>query len=60
MLSIYVIDEEGNWDFCETYVDVQDNMGACDNRESQLAIVGRNDYGLERQYRRRGSSDGWK
>ena len=38
-VRIYVIDEEGNSDFCITYVDVQDNMGACDNRESQLAIV---------------------
>jgi len=36
---LYVIDEEGNWDFCKTYVDIQDNMGACENRESQAAIV---------------------
>ncbi|MFK7983149.1 MAG: dockerin type I domain-containing protein, partial [Saprospiraceae bacterium] len=33
------IDEEGNWDFCGTYVDIQDNMGACDGREAQSAIV---------------------
>ena len=29
----YVVDEEGNWDFCETYVNVQDNMSACSQIE---------------------------
>jgi len=38
-VQIYIIDEEGNWDFCTTYVDIQDNMGACDNGEAQLARV---------------------
>ena len=38
-IRIYVIDEEGNWDFCETYVNVQDNMGACEGLELQSAIV---------------------
>ena len=41
-VRFYVIDEEGNWDFCETYVNVQDNMGACDNRELQAAIINGN------------------
>ena len=29
VINIYVIDEEGNWDFAVTYVIIQDNMGAC-------------------------------
>ena len=32
-VQIYAIDEEGNWDYVETYVLVQDNMNACDNNE---------------------------
>ena len=28
-VNIYAIDEEGNWDFAVTYVNVQDNMGVC-------------------------------
>jgi len=31
VVYIYVIDEEGNWDFAQTYVIVQDNMNACDS-----------------------------
>jgi len=31
LVHIYVIDEEGNWDFAQTYVIVQDNMLACDS-----------------------------
>lgn len=38
-VQIYAIDEEGNWDYCVTYVDVQDNMGACEGRELQVAKV---------------------
>ena len=30
VVNFYVIDEANNWDYCETYVDVQDNMGACE------------------------------
>ena len=30
-VNLYVIDEEGNFDFCTTFVTVQDNMGACEN-----------------------------
>jgi len=39
-VNLYVIDEEGNWDFCSTYVNVQDNTGACENTESEeMAVV---------------------
>ncbi|MFK7983809.1 MAG: Ig-like domain-containing protein [Saprospiraceae bacterium] len=39
-VNLYVIDKEGNWDFCTTYVDVQDNMKACDNNESMALVSG--------------------
>jgi len=32
-VQIYAIDEEGNWDYAQTYVIVQDNMGACSGLE---------------------------
>jgi hypothetical protein len=35
-VHIYAIDEEGNWDFAQTYVIVQDNMGACGNAEGNM------------------------
>jgi len=39
-VNLYVIDEEGNWDYCNTYVNVQDNTGACDNSEPEaMALV---------------------
>ncbi len=38
-VSLYVIDEEGNWDFCETYVIIQDNMGACEGLEPQAGLA---------------------
>ena len=28
-VQLYIIDEEGNWNFCSTYVNVQDNNGGC-------------------------------
>ncbi len=28
-VNVYVIDEAGNYDFCVTYMQVQDNMGVC-------------------------------
>ncbi|MEM1118950.1 MAG: SdrD B-like domain-containing protein [Bacteroidota bacterium] len=37
-VRLYVIDEAGNWDFCETYVIIQDNMGACGDREPQAGL----------------------
>ena len=30
-VQIYAVDEEDNWDYAQTYVIVQDNMGACSN-----------------------------
>ena len=39
-VNLYVIDEEGNWDYCSTYVNVQDNTGACENTDPQeMAVV---------------------
>jgi len=38
-VRLYVIDEEGNWDFCETHVIIQDNMGACDGLEPQASLA---------------------
>jgi len=38
---IYVIDEEGNWDFARTYVLVQDNMGACGNQGADNMVAGK-------------------
>ncbi len=32
-VQIYAIDEEGNWDFAQTYILVQDNMFVCSNIE---------------------------
>ena len=39
---LYVIDEEGNFDFCVTYVLIQDNTGACNDVEppaGEMALV---------------------
>jgi hypothetical protein len=38
-VRLYVIDEEDNWDFCETYVNVQDNMGACKDLVAQNGLA---------------------
>jgi len=39
-VNFYVIDEAGNWDFCTTYVIIQDNMGACENTDATgMAVV---------------------
>ena len=40
-VNIYVIDEEDNWDFCETYVLVQDNTKTCDGIEmpENMALI---------------------
>ena len=38
-VNLYVIDEEGNWDFCTTYVIIQDNNGACDGLEPQAGFA---------------------
>ncbi len=32
-VELYVIDEEGNWDYCTTYAAIQDNNNACGNGE---------------------------
>ena len=39
-INLYVIDEDSNWDFCETYVDVQDNMNACTTTEAMAMVAG--------------------
>jgi len=39
-VQLYIIDEEGNWDFCETYVIVQDNMSACEGNEGMASVTG--------------------
>jgi hypothetical protein len=36
-LNLYVIDEQGNWDYCTTYVNVQDNSNTCTT--TQMAMV---------------------
>jgi len=39
-VNLYAIDEAGNWDFCTTYVIVQDNMNVCENTDATgMAIV---------------------
>ena len=38
IVQIWVTDEAGNQDYCETYVIVQDNMGACSNNP-QFALI---------------------
>jgi uncharacterized Zn-binding protein involved in type VI secretion len=40
-VSIYVIDEENNWDVVGTYVLVQNNMGACPTGEGMRAVAGK-------------------
>ena len=35
-VNIYVIDEFGNYDFCITEIEVQDNMSACSSGESMV------------------------
>ena len=41
VVYIYVMDEEGNWDFAQTYVIVQDNMAACDNDPQGGMVAGK-------------------
>ncbi|MEM6319147.1 MAG: SdrD B-like domain-containing protein [Bacteroidota bacterium] len=38
-VDLYIIDEENNWDYCSTYVNVQDNMNACQNGEAQAGLA---------------------
>lgn len=40
-VRVYVIDEEGNWDFAETYVTVQDNMNVCVGFEPGGMLTGK-------------------
>ena len=35
---LYVIDAHNNWDFCTTYIDVQDNTKTCANAESSTGM----------------------
>ncbi|MFK7982682.1 MAG: T9SS type A sorting domain-containing protein, partial [Saprospiraceae bacterium] len=39
VVYIYVIDEEGNWDFAQTYAIVQDNMNVCNGNDPQGGMV---------------------
>ncbi len=38
-IRLWVTDESGNQDYCETYIDVQNNMGACKNGVTQMVAV---------------------
>ncbi len=40
IVQIWLTDEAGNQDYCETYVIVQDNMGACSNNPLNAYIEG--------------------
>ncbi len=40
-VQIYAIDEEGNWDYAQTYVIVQDNMGVCAQVNEGGMVAGR-------------------
>ena len=40
-VALWVGDEAGNWDYCETNINIQDNMGACiNNTPIQMKIAG--------------------
>jgi len=39
-VNLYVIDEEGNWDYCRTTVTVQDNNKACQNTAAMALVSG--------------------
>ena len=39
-VSLYVIDEANNWEFCTTYVNVQDNKNVCMSNEAMALIDG--------------------
>ena len=39
-VRLYVIDAANNWDFCVGYINVQDNMGRCENTEPMgMAVI---------------------
>jgi hypothetical protein len=40
LVRLTVIDEAGNADFCETFVDIQDNMGVCSGMPRPFKIAG--------------------
>jgi len=40
-VRIYVVDEEGNWDFAETFVIIQDNMEVCNGLDLEGMIAGK-------------------
>ncbi len=41
-LTLWVTDEAGNQDFCETYIIIQNNMGACLSTPNPMALLGGN------------------
>jgi hypothetical protein len=48
LLEVWAIDQSGNADFCETYVIIQDNLGACGQSLSVAgAINTENGHGVE-------------
>jgi hypothetical protein len=38
VVNLYLIDEQNNWDFCSTFVMVQDNSKACE-QQTDMAVV---------------------
>lgn len=41
IVRLYVGDESGNWSFCVSSVDVQDNMGVCQPAEADAFVTGK-------------------
>ncbi len=39
LIRLWVTDESGNQDYCDTYIDIQNNMGACTNGPTQMFNV---------------------
>jgi Cohesin domain/HYR domain/Secretion system C-terminal sorting domain len=39
-IRLWVTDESGNQDYCDTYIDIQNNMGACKGTPTQQLAVG--------------------
>ena len=47
VVYLYVTDEAGNSDFCETYVIIQDNMVICPNPSVRRCLSGQSQHLLE-------------
>ena len=44
-VEIYVVDDFGNWDYCTTYVIIDDNDNVCDNNGMSIAGTIQNEFG---------------